>query len=253
MYKKIPFLCVGFILTPCFFIFELSVVRPAVVEAYQMKPKIHAIHVLFSTFLFINVFGNMIMSALIDVAVGNLRGGRFCEDCNEQRPKNSWHCKACNICVLKRDHHCTFFSKCVGLNNQRYYILYLFHLTISMAYTTYYNFYFVLTKFESQELVLSVFRIMNPFLRLMIPEPMGSRDVFVLFLLMTTGLLVWSIGLLVFHLKNVVRGVTAREYKKKELYNCSKWKENLLNVFGEKWYLAAVWPFVDSALPVKEQ
>ena len=27
------------------------------------------------------------------------------------------HCHLCNICILNCDHHCIFFSKCIGLNN----------------------------------------------------------------------------------------------------------------------------------------
>jgi len=47
------------------------------------------------------------------------------------------HCKKCDICISKHDHHCFFFDICIGEHNQRNFIGFLFsHLinTISIIY-----------------------------------------------------------------------------------------------------------------------
>ena len=49
-----------------------------------------------------------------------------CLMCNRPRPPRCHHCTICRQCVLKRDHHCYFIRACVGVNNQRYFLFYLF-------------------------------------------------------------------------------------------------------------------------------
>ncbi|KAM3961916.1 putative palmitoyltransferase ZDHHC24 [Aphomia sociella] len=210
----------------------------------------HLIHIFLSTFCFINVTGNMVMAIVTDTsAKSNDTDGIYCEYCKRNRPPRSWHCKSCNICVLKRDHHCFFFSRCIGLHNQRYYLLFIVYILISMVYSTYYNYYYVSSKFEDYGFILSICRIINPLLRCMIPEPMAGRDLYVLFLFLNASLIIWMSILFWFHIKNVVRGVTAHESKDIGVIGNREWRENMLRVFGRRWYLAIVWPFLDSPLP----
>ncbi|XP_068115955.1 uncharacterized protein [Hyperolius riggenbachi] len=49
------------------------------------------------------------------------------------------HCHSCNVCVLRRDHHCTLLGKCVGFTNYRYFICSLFHGWIALLLTTILN------------------------------------------------------------------------------------------------------------------
>lgn len=41
------------------------------------------------------------------------------------KPERAHHCKACKMCVLKYDHHCPWINQCVGLGNERYFILFM--------------------------------------------------------------------------------------------------------------------------------
>ena len=41
------------------------------------------------------------------------------------KPERSHHCKTCNMCVLKFDHHCPWINQCVGLGNERYFVLFM--------------------------------------------------------------------------------------------------------------------------------
>ena len=57
---------------------------------------------------------------------------KICQFCKEVKPLRTHHCSICGICVLKMDHHCPWINNCIGQNNQRYFLLFLFH---SFCYT----------------------------------------------------------------------------------------------------------------------
>lgn len=42
------------------------------------------------------------------------------------KPERAHHCRTCKTCVLKYDHHCPWINQCVGLGNERYFILFMF-------------------------------------------------------------------------------------------------------------------------------
>lgn len=54
----------------------------------------------------------------------------FCQKCSMKRPGRAHHCKLCNKCVLKMDHHCPWIMNCVGHANQKYFVLFLFYATL---------------------------------------------------------------------------------------------------------------------------
>jgi hypothetical protein len=47
----------------------------------------------------------------------------FCSHCHLHVPLRSKHCRKCEKCVLRRDHHCPFFGVCIGMDNHLYFMI----------------------------------------------------------------------------------------------------------------------------------
>ena len=56
----------------------------------------------------------------------------FCVSCMIRTPLRSKHCKKCQRCIAKHDHHCPWVNNCVGVNNHRHFFLYLVTLTLGI-------------------------------------------------------------------------------------------------------------------------
>ncbi|XP_054156115.1 palmitoyltransferase ZDHHC6-like, partial [Oppia nitens] len=50
---------------------------------------------------------------------------QYCHQCRGYKPPRSHHCRRCDRCVLKMDHHCPWINNCTGYRNQCYFILFL--------------------------------------------------------------------------------------------------------------------------------
>ena len=59
------------------------------------------------------------------VLQGRLFKLKVCSTCLITRPLGSTHCKKCNACIEKIDHHCPWVGNCIGINNYRYFYYYL--------------------------------------------------------------------------------------------------------------------------------
>ncbi|KAJ9480317.1 putative Palmitoyltransferase PFA3 (putative) [Pseudozyma hubeiensis] len=49
------------------------------------------------------------------------------------KPERSHHCRACKTCALKFDHHCPWLNQCVGLGNERYFVLFMAWLSFGCS------------------------------------------------------------------------------------------------------------------------
>ena len=49
----------------------------------------------------------------------------------------------CDLCILRRDHHCSFGAICIGHFNQRYFVAAIFNLLVVAIACTWYNFHWV--------------------------------------------------------------------------------------------------------------
>ncbi|CDR99550.1 uncharacterized protein SPSC_06113 [Sporisorium scitamineum] len=53
------------------------------------------------------------------------------------KPERSHHCRACKTCTLKFDHHCPWLNQCVGLGNERYFVLFMAWLSFGCGVVLY--------------------------------------------------------------------------------------------------------------------
>ncbi|OMJ65210.1 hypothetical protein SteCoe_38800 [Stentor coeruleus] len=57
----------------------------------------------------------------------------ICPFCAVKKINSTVHCHHCQKCVKKFDHHCPWINNCVGENNHKLFILYVFVLTIDLV------------------------------------------------------------------------------------------------------------------------
>ncbi|XP_066583972.1 probable palmitoyltransferase ZDHHC24 [Prorops nasuta] len=243
------------LIVPLLYWFELWVVLP---NLYQYNTWSYYIHFFLGNFLMINIVGNFTYTVLCDTSTGRTiipvslastrDGWRLCTACELLSPPRSWHCPVCDTCILKRDHHCIFTGCCIGHYNHRYFTMFLFYLFAATTYSFVYNNLFIWDKINF-EFPMSLIKIIFP-LAIFVFGFDGSLEQFYLMLYIVSliGMLYTGV-LLIYHLRLICNGHVANESNK----NCYKYnlgfKQNVKEVFGDRWYLTWLAPYINSKLP----
>lgn len=243
------------VLIPSIFYFELNVVAPAVVQPFEINTYPFWIHHLCALFLLFNILGNLIYGVFTDSSIR----GKFlksnsnpnwtlCAVCECMRPPRAWHCDLCNICVLKRDHHCPYMACCVGYYNHRYFIMFTMYVFIAMLYAFYYNVYF-LAQFITWNHGLVLAKFMLPLVSLVVD--FGNESLYILMVLVNIIIATLTGFLTCYHFYNILNGRTTPERKhcKKDFMYDRGWRMNLVEALGARWYFTWILPFIHSPLP----
>lgn len=168
----------------------------------------------------------------------------YCNICQCVVPPRCWHCDVCNICILTRDHHCSFSTTCVGHYNRRYFLWFLLYLSMASVYeimlVSYYMYFEVTIQFS--DLIVLV-----PIQLIIIGYNLTIDQIFIILLALNFVAVTMSTLLLIYHLRKACKGQVCHE----KLDNCYNFglTRNLEIIFGEKWYITWISPFIKSKLP----
>lgn len=245
-----------FVLTivPLIYWFGLWVVLP---EFYKDESLQYMLHFVLGTFIMLNIVGNFTYTVLCDTStvrnvmpIGTAKpenGWWLCAACETLSPPRSWHCHTCDTCILKRNHHCVFVGYCIGFYNHRYFIMFLWYLFLGAAYAFCYGSFFVWSRvsFEFSTILRMVFPLVIFFFGI---DMSIDQFYLVLYVVSFVGTLYAGV-LCIYHFNLIFRGVVSNESNKNNyMYNMG-WKNNIKDVFGERWYLTWLLPYVKSQLP----
>lgn len=252
IFEHILYLLIVLVFIPAFYYFELCIVLPTVVEQWTSA---HFLHLFCATFLLLNIVSNMIYGMFTDTTIkGRIlnsvqkQNWSICSVCECLQPPRAWHCSTCDICILKRDHHCTFFACCIGYFNHRYFIYFTLYIFIAMMYAFYYNVKF-LAQIISWNHGMVIIKFVFPLASFVIDFGYESLYVFLVVINVIVG--VFAGFLFFYHLNNILKGRIVPETRngaKDFIYN-KGYRSNIIEVFGSRWYLTWISPFISSPLP----
>lgn len=162
---------------------------------------------------------------------------RHCKWCLKYKPDRCHHCRICNTCVLRMDHHCPWVYNCIGFRNHKYFFLLLVYANSALGFIA-------VTMFESVWWSTRTDVNVSTMVILILGETFSTF----LFVIMT--------AFLAFHAWLMSRAMTTVEFCEKSIkkasYNSSKYSlgayENICAVLGPQpllWMLPLCLPTGD--------
>ncbi|KAI5079619.1 hypothetical protein GOP47_0005098 [Adiantum capillus-veneris] len=169
---------------------------------------------------------------------GILYEEKTCSTCNLARPPRSKHCSICGRCVARFDHHCGWTNTCIGENNLRYFMAFLFWHCALCLYGTFVIAAIVAGEVKKRNLVhlLTFYYGVEPSLQKLSPYVFQWVLAFYsqqLLLLLFLGILSLLLtGFFGYHLYLVLTNITTNETYKWESYK--RWKQHVSSSEGPK-------------------
>ncbi len=239
------------------FWFEIFHVLPFYAENGLTSDGFGQVHMLFACIIYVLTFSNYVYMIRSTTAVEkqysngtdvDYESWSRCRYCVAISPPRAHHCKVCNRCILKRDHHCWFAGCCIGYYNHRYYLAMLCVMWFGAVYANVFHYHFAMEVLEGPSLQ-TLFCIVQP--------PMGALlgylSVYQFFVAVVTFVALWCLIMLSWlHISQCIQlcyGQTLFERKTSQLQYDLGGLSNMREVFGDKWYVAWLLPWIESRLP----
>ena len=215
-----------------------------------------AVHWLIGVYFVHGILANLYYLTTVDTSIRNLLlpttlqpGWKFCSVCESNSPIRASHCKTCDVCVLRRSHHCIFAGRCVGYKNSRFFVGMLLHLVMGTLYASLLNQFFIWPLLGGLTF-WTFWQHMFPIVFLLLGHISFRVAVFCFLSVLNIGGCMFGVGLLLFHVSLLMTNQTVFERSRGVLlYDLKDWRANLRESLGEKWFLIWISPFVASHLP----
>jgi len=171
---------------------------------------------------------------------------RHCKWCAKYKPDRCHHCRVCQTCILKMDHHCPWIYNCVGFKNHKYFFLLLVYSAAACHFIVWTMLDTVMQSIDSMDVFSTMFC-------LLFGETLASF----------IGIM--ASGFLCFHIWLMLKAMTTIEFCEKSTRNAAGWARspydrgvggNLRAVLGDNillWLLPLSPPRGDGLYYVEEQ
>lgn len=85
----------------------------------------------------------------------------LCPTCLRLKVERCHHCKQCNKCVQKMDHHCPWLANCVGANNYKYFLLTIIYgfITSTIVLFTFWEYIYKIMLIEDISLLFCIYNL----------------------------------------------------------------------------------------------
>ncbi len=136
---------------------------------------------------------------------GFYKNTKICYTCNIARPFRASHCKDCDNCVLRLDHHCPWLGSCLGKRNYIFFYFYLFFLNLNTFFILIFAIFSIIEKYNSIDSKFSII-LLN-----CIPS--------IFTILYMFGIMFFTTGLFYSHTKLILKNITTKEELRKLVHS----------------------------------
>jgi palmitoyltransferase len=176
------------------------------------------------------------------------RTTKYCTACNIIVPRRCHHCPLCKICILRKDHHCFLTGGCVGLANQRYFIIFLFWAIFGAFYGTFLTSLY-LNEYVAPFYPFGWFQHVGPVA--LVRWAFGYESLFNMFIAVMFSMSFSSgfgaLAFFGFQMFYTLEGYTMHDYHVSRINDHlesdgENYTERLALVFGRRWWLNFIFP-----------